>query len=82
MKNSVSTWDFLFQSAFLPLKSAKITVFLAPRGVMTNAAYIENGVGGIFLLCSIVKPFLQNHIFALLFFNNMSAGFTFDLGEA
>ena len=50
---------------------------------MTNAAYIENGVGGIcFLLCSIVKPFLQNHIFALLSFNNMSAGFTFDLGEA
>ena len=26
-------------------------VFLAPRGVMTNAAYIENGVGGIFVFC-------------------------------
>ena len=66
---SVSNWKFRFQSQkfcfkldffvskrFLPLKSAKITVFLAPRGVMTNAAYIENGVGGIsvFLLAAII----------------------------
>ena len=48
--------NFLFQSAFLPLKSAKITGFVAPRGVMINAAYIENGVGGIsvFLLAAII----------------------------
>jgi len=45
----------LFQSAFLPLKSAKITSFVAPRGVMINAAYIKNGVGGIlFLLAAII----------------------------
>ena len=37
----------MFQSAFLSLKSAKITSFVAPRGVMTNAAYTKNGVGGI-----------------------------------
>jgi hypothetical protein len=47
----VSKSKFLFQSAFLPLKSAKITSFVAPWGVMINAAYIENGVGGIFVFC-------------------------------
>ena len=46
----------MFQSAFLRLKSVKTISFAAPRGVMTNAAYIENGVGGIsvFLLASII----------------------------
>lgn len=46
----------MFQSAFLPLNSAKIINFVAPRGVMINAAYIENGVGGIsvFLLAAII----------------------------
>ena len=42
----------MFQSAFLPLKSAKITGFVAPWGVMINAAYIENGVGGISVFVS------------------------------
>ena len=66
---SVSNWKYRFQSQnfcfklifyvskrFLPLKSAKITSFVAPRGVMINAAYIENGVGGIFvfLLAAII----------------------------
>ena len=33
-----------------------MTGFVAPRGVMTNAAYIENSVGGIFvfLLAAII----------------------------
>ena len=32
-----------------------MTGFVAPRGVMINAAYIENGVGGIsFLLATII----------------------------
>ena len=52
VKIFVSNSIFLFQSAFLPLKSAKITGFVAPRGVMTNAAYIENGVGGISVFVS------------------------------
>jgi hypothetical protein len=42
----VSNSFFCFKALFL-LKSAKIISFVAPRGVMTNAAYIENGVGGI-----------------------------------
>jgi len=42
----------VFQNAFLPLKSAKKTGFVTPRGVMTNAAYIKNGVGGIFVFLS------------------------------
>ena len=45
--NTVSNRKNWFQSAFLRLKPAKITSFVAPRGVMINAAYIENGVGGI-----------------------------------
>ena len=66
---SVSNWKFLFQSQyfcfkvnffvskhFFAIKSAKITSFVAPGGVMINAAYIENGVGGIsvFLLAAII----------------------------
>jgi len=31
---------------FFALKSEKITGFVASRGVMINAAYIHNGVGG------------------------------------
>ncbi|MBQ9706812.1 MAG: hypothetical protein IJV78_02865 [Clostridia bacterium] len=51
---SVSNWKFRFQSqnfcfkldffvstCFLPLKSTKMTGFVAPRGVMINAAYIK-----------------------------------------
>jgi hypothetical protein len=61
---SVSNWKFRFQSqnfcfklilfvskCFFRLKSAKITGFVVPRGVMINAAYIENGVGGIYVFC-------------------------------
>ena len=46
----------MFQRAFLPLKSAKIINFGVPRGVMINAAYIENGAGGtsVFLLAAII----------------------------
>lgn len=63
MEISVSKLKFLFQTdflcfktLFLPLKSAKIINFGVPRGVMINAAYIENGVGGItvFLLVAII----------------------------
>ena len=58
MEISVSKSKFLFQTRFfvskrfLGIKSAKITVFVAPRGVMINAAYIENGVGGISVFVS------------------------------
>jgi len=54
---SVSKSKFWFQTlffvskCFLPLKSAKTTSFAAPRGVMINAACIENGVGGISVFC-------------------------------
>ena len=42
----------MFQSAFLRLKSAKITSFINSRGVMINAAYIENDVSGISVFVS------------------------------
>ena len=58
MKISVSKSKFLFQTQFFCFKAlfcAKISEkinFVAPRGAMTNAAYIENGVGGIFVFLS------------------------------
>ena len=62
MEISVSKSKFLFQTQFFVSKrffAVKISEndrFCRSLGVMTNAAYIENGVGGIFvfLLAAII----------------------------
>ena len=60
MEISVSKSKFLFQTllfvskCFFALKSAKITGFVTPRGVMINATYTQNGVGGIFVFLAAI----------------------------
>ena len=48
--------NFLVSKCFFVVKISENNRFCRPRGVMINAAYIENGVGGIsvFLLAAII----------------------------
>ena len=63
---SVSNWKFRFQSqnfcfklnffvskCFFAVKIGENNRFSRPRGIMINAAYIENGVGGISVFCQL-----------------------------